>query len=250
MQIHTILEENMNDPEEIKEPEHSFKDIFKNKLRFQMWGLFSMYPELSLSDLSQKLGKSKSTIHPHLKLLLEIGLIQEVREQKVRGNIHAKIYALKQGYDKKIANMGKSKKCLTTGVIDKEMGAKMIEGNLLQTQLQIEILQTREKFYQKLRDSGIEGPDERALQVLNEMYKIEDLDGECNFKYKENLTIYGYFSPESYLEVKRLQMEFFDAINAITQVEEGKEPNIEKPFYFFELGIPLKRMLEYLNPSK
>ena len=58
------------------------------------------------------------------------------------------------------------------------------------------------------------------------------------------------FSPESYEKVKELQLEFFHAINKITQVEEDKEPNIEKPFYFFELGMPLKRMLEYLSPSK
>jgi len=82
------------------------------------------------------------------------------------------------------------------------------------------------------------------------MYKIDTTKDECSFNYKESLTIYGYFSPESFLQVKRLQMEFFDAINKITQVEENDEPNIEKPFYFFELGLPLKRMLEYLNPSK
>ncbi|MFX1242175.1 MAG: ArsR family transcriptional regulator, partial [Promethearchaeota archaeon] len=69
--------------------------LFQNDTRFQMWGLLSMYPELSFSEICKKLEKSKSTVHHHLQKLIEIGLIEVKREEKVRGSIPAKIYALR-----------------------------------------------------------------------------------------------------------------------------------------------------------
>ncbi|MFW9781638.1 MAG: ArsR family transcriptional regulator, partial [Candidatus Heimdallarchaeota archaeon] len=45
-------------------------------IRLQIWGLLNVYPELSFTELAKKLGKSKSTIHPHLQKLIELGIIE------------------------------------------------------------------------------------------------------------------------------------------------------------------------------
>ena len=49
---------------------------FWNDIRYRIYGLLSVYPELSFTELAKKLEKSKSTLHPHLQKLIELGIIE------------------------------------------------------------------------------------------------------------------------------------------------------------------------------
>lgn len=68
--------------------------ILNNALRFQIISNLLIFNELSMSDLNRKLKRSKSTLHRHIKLLIELGFIELSKEKKVRGSIKAKYFKL------------------------------------------------------------------------------------------------------------------------------------------------------------
>ncbi|UYP47524.1 hypothetical protein NEF87_003809 [Candidatus Lokiarchaeum ossiferum] len=224
--------------------EASVKDIFKNNLRFQMWGLFSMYPELTLADLSEKLGKSKSTIHPHLKILEELGIIEEIREEKVRGNIKAKVYQLQHDYEEKLTSWEKKCDCHERKEVDKAMGKTLIENTISRVKIMKKTLETEMRFLEKLQNSGIDGPDEYALQILNDIYSF---DPE---RRSRTYSLFDYMSHDSYMEYMKFYDKFFKEINIFERAEMKANPKAEKPYHAFTHIIPLKTMLEYLYPKK
>jgi len=69
-------------------------EILEDEIRFKILMLLQMYGDLSLSELTEKIGKSKSTLHRHLQKLLEMDLVEESKEIQVRGNIPAKYYKI------------------------------------------------------------------------------------------------------------------------------------------------------------
>ncbi len=55
-------------------------EVLSKKSRFQIFINLLVYPELSLTELSESIGKSKSTIHRDLQELIESGIIREHRQ--------------------------------------------------------------------------------------------------------------------------------------------------------------------------
>ena len=51
-----------------------------------------IYRELSILELSKRIGKAKSTIYEHLKKMINSGFVKESREEKARSNIYKKFY--------------------------------------------------------------------------------------------------------------------------------------------------------------
>ncbi|MBN2156696.1 MAG: winged helix-turn-helix transcriptional regulator [Candidatus Lokiarchaeota archaeon] len=73
--------------------------ILDSGLKVRILMMLLIFPELTLTELSAKMGKAKSTISKHIKELIKIGLI-DVRQQHYRGSIKQKIYSArkKRGY--------------------------------------------------------------------------------------------------------------------------------------------------------
>ncbi len=55
-------------------------EVLSKKSRFQIFLHLLVYPELSLTKLSESVGKSKSTVHRDLQELIEAGIIKEHRQ--------------------------------------------------------------------------------------------------------------------------------------------------------------------------
>lgn len=66
--------------------------ILQDPITFKIFLLLLTYNELSLVDLTQKVGKSKPTVFRHVQKLIEANYVTESREEKVRGSILAKYY--------------------------------------------------------------------------------------------------------------------------------------------------------------
>ena len=221
-------------------------DLFKSKINFQLWGLFSMYKRLSLSELAFKLKKSKSTIHPYIKDYLQREIIEVKEEKQIRGNIKAKIYGFKKGYHERIFSCEKDSKCLQKTEFDKEFGNKILKENIMKTKLHIKTLETQLAFFEKLVNSGINGPDERAIEILKEIYELSPEEKKM-FKKKKIFNTVAYNSKASHELLGRLMNELLVKFNEETAGEEEEFPDIEKPFHFLAFGMPLKLMMEYLK---
>jgi DNA-binding transcriptional ArsR family regulator len=66
--------------------------LLQDPITFKIFLLLLTYNELSLVELTQKVGKSKPTVFRHLQKLIEANYVIESREEKVRGSILAKYY--------------------------------------------------------------------------------------------------------------------------------------------------------------
>jgi len=225
-------------------------DLFKSKINFELWGLFSMYPQLSLSELSVKLGKSKSTIHPYIKDLLHREIIEVKEERKVRGNIKAKIYSFKEGYHEKLFSCDSDEKCLQKKEFDKEFGSKVLKENIMKTKLYLKTLETQLAFLEKLLNSGINGPDERAIEVLKQIYELNPDEKSYLFKRHDIYSIIAYNSKKSHELLHKMMNELVMKFNEAIADEEQEFPDLEKPYHFIASGMPLKMMMEYLKKQK
>ncbi len=221
-------------------------DLFKSKINFQLWGLFSMYKRLSLSELATKLKKSKSTIHPYIKDYLQREIIEVKEEKQIRGNIKAKIYGFKKGYHERIFSCEKDSKCLQKTEFDKEFGSRILKENIMKTKLHLKTLETQLAFLEKLLNSGINGPDERAIEILKEIYTLSP-DDKKMFKKKGIFNTVAYNSKASHDLLGRLMSELLIKFSEETAGEEEEFPDLEKPYHFLAFGMPLKLMMEYLK---
>ena len=221
-------------------------DLFKSQINFQLWGLFSMYKRLSLSELSFKLKKSKSTIHPYIKDYLDREIIEVKEEKQIRGNIKAKIYGFKKGYHERMFSCAKDKTCLEKKEFDKEFADKIVRETIMQTKMQIKTLETQLAFFNKIYNSGISGPDERAIGIIKEIFELNP-DKKQMFLKKGVYNINAYNSKTSHDLLRTMMNDLVVKFNEATAGEEDEFPDLEKPYYFLALGMPLKMMMEYLK---
>ncbi|UCC19775.1 MAG: helix-turn-helix transcriptional regulator [Promethearchaeota archaeon] len=201
--------------------EKSVIDVLKSSIRFRIYSLLHLYPELSLSEISKKMGKSKSTIHHHLKELIDYELIELSREEKVRGNILAKFYSLKPGHIEKLSDTDSETHKATQATID-----------FLKTYLNFALrtIELYKNFFEsfELQENGID--------------KLKEL-----LKDEQGFSSMVFLSEEKFKKVHRLYQEFVKEVNKI-EIENGKIKD-EKPFFIFTLALPLKKVIEEMTQN-
>jgi len=220
--------------------------IFKNDTRFQIWGLLSMYHELSLSELCNKLNKSKSTVHHHLQRLLDIGIIEVVREEKVRGSIPAKIYSLRNadindnvfvcGIGNRVCPSlitgeitGTIEDLLSQG-IDEALSERVIEGEKVIETYNKNIHQSRFQYYKNL--SSLDD----APTTLEKIFERE-----------ESFNSIIFLSESHYLKLRLLFNEMLEKLYKFMGESKGKKKELQKPFVFLASAMNLKEILEKNN---
>jgi len=107
-------------------------------------------------------------------------------------------------------------------------------------------LETQLKFFEKILNSGIDGPDERALSILKQIYELDPAKGAM-FKKKGVYSIIAYSSKTSHDLLHEMMNDLVVKFNEATAGEEEELPDLEKPYYFVSCGMPLKMMMEYLK---
>lgn len=208
-------------------------------IRFRIWGLLNVYPELSFTELANKLGKSKSTIHPHLHKLIELGIVEISKRKHVRANIEAHYYSLTSDAAKIVSLAGID---LSQGY-SKELVQKIAKSNKSLAMYNRRILDKYIKFceYREETDS------DDIVEITKEIYKT------VNFT---KLDISHYFMGAWFLtesQWKRWQRLFIKLAMEFDEqcIKEQKEnPNQEKFIYWFHMGIPVKILFEEMESKK
>lgn len=200
-------------------------------IRFQIWALLTIYHELSFSQLAEKLGKAKSTIHPHLQRLIELGIIKISRKEPVRANIVAHYYTLKPGHEEKMMIIGKADQ---SEKINKEFLQKVAGSFKSLAMFNKMILEKYIELLTTLEDS------ENIEELWKELFKID-----FNQSILEEAFNNIQFLTES--QWKRLQKKIFQLFIDFEKEcikEWNKNPNEERSFYFLASGIPIKNIFE------
>ncbi|MHA1987443.1 MAG: ArsR family transcriptional regulator [Promethearchaeota archaeon] len=200
------------------------KVINQSPIRSHIVGLLIMYPELSFTDLSKKMGRSKSTIHPHLKKLEEVGIIRVNREVH-RGGNPAKFYS----YNRESARKTTVGKIDKSSGINKDNAKKIITTEKNKMVVLKGVIEMYIKFWEQMEENLDEAP-----KILETMPSImADYADTRFFLTKEEYELWWkkYFN---------LSVDFGKYLGE----ESIKNPDVEKPFYFFATFLPLKQIYE------
>ncbi|MFX1431618.1 MAG: helix-turn-helix domain-containing protein [Promethearchaeota archaeon] len=205
-------------------------------IRYRIWGLLKVYPELSFTELAKKLGKSKSTIHPHLQKLIELGIVEISKKEHIRANIEAHYYSLTPDSDEITSVLG----CDLSHGLDKElvkMMAKSLKSLVLNNK---KILDKYIKFFEYIEETG----SDEIIKIWKETYKTKDFTED---------DIPQFFMGEFFLtedQWMRWQNQFvkfsMDFQEQVTK-EQKENPNQEKYIYWFHMGIPVKILFEEME---
>ena len=208
-------------------------------IRYRIWGLLKVYPELSFTELANKLGKSKSTIHPHLQKLIEFGIVEISKKEHIRANIEAHYYSLTPNADEITSIAG----CDLSHGLDKEivkMAAKSLKSVVLYNK---KILDKYIKFFEYMEETD----SDDIIKIWKDTYKTK------NFTEHD---IPQFFMGELYLtedqwmrwekQFVKLSMDMYDQFTK----EQKENPNQEKYIYWFYAGIPVKILFEELDLKK
>ncbi len=200
------------------------KIISMNPIRGHIIALLIMYQELSYTELSKKMGRSKSTIHPHLKKLEEIGVIRVSREEP-RGGTPAKYYV----YNRESGRETVTGRIDKSHGIDKKTAEKLIITNKTKMIELKGIIETYIKFWEL-----IEKNLDKAPKILEKMPTImADYADTRFFLTREEYELW-------YKKYFDLSVEF----GAFLAEETAKGSWKEKPFFFFATFLPLKQIYE------
>ena len=226
------------------------------KTGFQIFSLLEMYSELSLSQLSQKLKKSKSTISANAKKMIDVKIVKIVKKAvkaEKSGKINTEhFYKLTPDYTEKLSNLDidlDNKKGFT-----KETAEEFIRVSEGLISIQKSNLNIVARFNQKILDSLKNGSEARGIQILNELTFAQDENGnfikdEDKFipKNGPGFSTWDYFNEDQFQIFKERYIKFTNELEEEFKKMEPTESKEEKSILFFGRGIPMKKMLEFIN---
>lgn len=201
----------------------SITDILRSKTRFQICNFLIIYRELSILDLSKRMGKSKSTIYEHLKKMMDAGFVKVSREEKSRSNIYRKYYSW----------IEKDSEIIKPEKFSEEYCRSKIETLRSFAVLNQSILKNWIDFLGSLEKEIDMGNLENVISIFKKMFK-------------ENRTSYhsiAFYTPENatlfYKKTRALYKEIPD------EVESKSDEN---PYYGGMILLPIRLILDYLYP--
>lgn len=231
-----------------------------NKTRFQIFTYLNMYGKLSLTEIAEKLNKSKSTIHEHIKKLKEVnGIIEEKRaiyadpnsdKPKVFENVYSLNPEFSTDFDAFIPGMNPKKPTI-------DQANAFIDLLLFATKIRKANLNLSQRFLEKV-SIDFEKEPEKMMKVvkklisglINPKYDIKQDESYNILKEDSENLEFPLFSTYAHLSPRQFNMvsEKFSQFCQLFYSEEFiKAADDEKPFIFMITGIPMKSFLEYLK---
>jgi predicted DNA-binding protein YlxM (UPF0122 family) len=231
-----------------------------SKTRFQIYTYLKIYGKLSLTEIAEKLNKSKSTIHEHIKKIKEVnGIIEEKRaiysdpnsdKPKVFENVYSLNPELSLDFDAFFPEFNPYNP--TT-----DQAKNVIELLLFATKMRKANLNIQQRFLEKVRTNFEENPVktiEIAKKIILGLFnpKCEINDVESGKPIEQNsesiefpvISTYSHLSPRQFNIVSEKYMQFCQLFNS---EEFTKSSTDEKPMIFMATVIPMKSFLEFLN---
>ncbi|MFW9823452.1 MAG: winged helix-turn-helix domain-containing protein [Candidatus Thorarchaeota archaeon] len=198
-------------------------NILHSKTRFQICNFLIIYRELSILDLSKRIGKSKSTIYEHLMKMMDAGFVKVSREEKSRSNIYRKYYSWIEK-DSEIIKPEKFSEEYCRAKIDTLRSFAVLNQSILKSW--VDFLESMEKEI----DIG-------NLENVISIFKKMLIDNRAAyhsvaFYTPENATLFHKKARELYKEIP----------------DEVESKSDENPYYGGMMLLPIRLILDYLYP--
>ena len=209
---------------------------FWNDIRYRIWGLLNAYPELSFTELSKKLGKSKSTIHPHLQEMIKLGIVEISKKKHVRANIEAHYYSLTPNAEDVLSLAGFD---FSQGY-NKELVKKIAISNKSLAIYNKKILDRYIKFLEFIEETD----SDDIVEIYKEIYKTVN-----RTKNDISHTFMGEFflTEDQWKRWQKISYKLVMEFEAECVKEQKEKPDQEKYIYWFHMGIPMKILFEEME---
>ncbi len=212
-----------------------YAKILDSGLKVRIMMMLQIFPEMSLTKLSKKLKKAKSTISKHMNELIDLNLII-VREKHHRGSIKQKLYSV----SKKTGYRGRTYDDLKNDSPD--MFLKHLH----------------EEYLINLRlFTYIQENSQQILGFINNFYPnlttkdITDEFKEDIYRYNTCVPRTIFMTKEEYIDYREKFIEFDDEF--IRQMEIGRLRNSNdhpKEYLVVHELIPIRRVLDFVLSDK
>lgn len=230
-----------------------------NKTKFQIFSFLTMYGKLSLTEIAQKLNKSKSTIHGHLKKMKEVnGVIEEKRAiysdpGSNKSKVFENVYSINPEFGTELGDFipGLNPEKLTI-----EQAKAVVDALLFITKVRIANLGIQQQFFEKITKNFEKEPEEMVNLTKNLLFglfnpkcDITDDDAGDTISNTENqnfplISTYLYLSPQQFNLFSKKYAQLCQTFYS----EEFKKASTDgKPIIFMGTGIPMKKFIEFLN---
>jgi predicted transcriptional regulator len=223
--------------------------LIKNNAKMQIFNAFDMYGRMSLTELADRLYKSKSTVHTHLGFLLKLGIVKKERVPlDSNTNVYENYYELADNIDEIFGAIDYDYQPFEK--LTKEQVQKMIEPAIAMSRVLKSFYETHIRYLEAIRDSGF---DEEAVNSINQALKwVEDKDGNPVLLARNSFSFNFYSEREFFQEKDRiLKINRDNNLNWDAILEEEDETNqIERPLLIITSTMPYGYYLEYLNTQK
>ena len=212
-------------------------EIYESKIKIRILNLLQVYQELSLTDLSAKMGKSKSTISKHIKEMQEIVIegesIIKVREEQHRGSIMQKFFSM-------------SNTPLFFGKTYDDIINFTSEEMYKYLHINEYIINLR--FFSLLKEIN-----DQTIEYISEFYNTlvsDELDDDFKenvYKYNTCIPRISYYTKEEYEEYREKFIEFDEDFLKEIQERRNKDPKsvlIPREYLVSHTLLPIKRILD------
>lgn len=237
-------------------------DLFDllSKTRFQIFTFLNMYGKLSLTEIAQKLNKSKSTIHGHIRKMKDANaLIEEKRPTYSDPNsdkpkVFENVYTINPEFGTEFEDVipGLNLEKLTV-----EQAKIILDTFIFITKMKVANLKIQSQFYKKIENSFETEPEKMRdltkkllFGVFNPKCTIgEDTSNTLSqFSIEDKefpaLTIYIHLSPQQF---NKFSEKFGDLCKLFLDKDFTKVAGEEKPITFMATAMPIKNFIEFLN---
>jgi DNA-binding transcriptional ArsR family regulator len=210
--------------------------LMSSLTRFRILLLLLIYPKLSLSEFSNLLGRTKSTVHHHLKKFENLEILSTSRKP-VPSYIDAKIYELKPDF-LKIINLKfedfktfseKEKKTILPYILSKDIEIFEVIKNLFE---QVVLL------YKTIDKAGINN-DQNSSKEYSNFYLRSPIKYDIWFLNKEEFELYN-----------ECILDFKNKLNKMHKEDINQNKNDRKPFLILNSIFPMEKLLKYDSETK
>lgn len=224
-----------------------------SKTRFQIYNFLKIYGSLSLSEISQKLNKSKSTIHGHIQKMKEFDVIIEEKKpiysdpMSDKPKVFENVYSMNPNFETEFNAILLN---LNPETLTFEQAKNVIDVMLFMTKIRMMNLEIQKQFFEKMNATIEEEPEKirnltkRLIYGLFEpKYEIieEDIIETKNLPL---ISVYANFSPQQF---NKFSEDFGKLCKSFNSKEYEELSGNEKPIIFMGTGIPMKNFIEFLN---
>lgn len=214
--------------------------VFESKTRFRILLFLMVSGELSLTELAEKMNKSKPALHHHLQKMIEADVVVVSREEPYRGSIMQKFYTLAPGFQPPYLS----------GISAEEIFEQAKEGPEKRQELVKRIVEIQKSVTSYLKSSlelidvyneflleEAQAKEDLSLEDFQELVTSQKIGYRIDFMSEKHLTFYRD-------EIERVRAELRERMIKEKELAQGTDSVLGWEYVINTMILPIKYLLE------